>query len=156
MFGTNLVARRSKPEQIADHAWEHLVSTFNSAGDSVRGAARDTARSARRGTSHLADGAGDRVNSVRDEAWRRATAASAALAGRRPGLPWLWIIGAVGVGAAIGWAAGSSCPRRDRPRGRGSEYDRERGVRRAQPAERQCPPEQLNHALRPSGRIDPR
>jgi hypothetical protein len=108
MFGTNLVARRSKPEQIADQAWEHLLATVNSAGESVRGAARDTARSARRSTSHLAGGASNRVNSVADEAWRRATAASAALAGRRPGLPWLWIIGAVGVGATIGWAAGSS------------------------------------------------
>ncbi|MGW4461678.1 hypothetical protein [Micromonospora sp. NPDC004704] len=108
MFGTNLVARRSKPEQIADQAWQHLQATFGSAGESVRHVARDTAHSARRGTSHLADGAGDRVSSVADEAWRRATAASAALAGRRPGLPWLWIIGAAGLGAAIGWAAGSA------------------------------------------------
>jgi hypothetical protein len=108
MFGTNLMARRSRTEQIGDQAWEHLVAAVNSAGESVRGATRDTAHSARRTTSDLASGAGDRVNSVADEAWRRATAASAALAGRRPGMPWLWIIGAAGVGTAIGWAAGSA------------------------------------------------
>lgn len=108
MFGTNLMARRSRTEQIADQAWEQLQSTFSSAGDSVRDATRHTVRSARRGTTHLAGEAGDRVGAVRDEAWRRATAASAALAGRRPGLPWLWIIGAAGVGAALGWAAGSA------------------------------------------------
>ncbi|WP_121156278.1 hypothetical protein [Micromonospora pisi] len=108
MFGTNLVAHRSKPEKITDQAWAHLQSTFGSAGDSVRDAARHTAHSARRGTVHLADGASNRVSSVKDEAWRRATAASAALAGRRPGLPWLWIIGAAGIGAALGWAAGSA------------------------------------------------
>ncbi|MFK3981862.1 hypothetical protein ACI2K4_15985 [Micromonospora sp. NPDC050397] len=134
MFGTNLMARRSRTEQIADQAWEHLQSAFgsagdtvrhsvrsagdtvrdatrhtvHSAGDTVRDATRHTVHSARRGTSHLAGEAGDRVGAMRDEAWRRATAASAALAGRRPGLPWLWIIGAAGVGAALGWAAGSA------------------------------------------------
>ena len=42
MFGTNLLDRRSKPERIADQAWEHLLSAVSYAGDSVR----DTARSA--------------------------------------------------------------------------------------------------------------
>ncbi|MEK8109823.1 hypothetical protein NKG94_45990 [Micromonospora sp. M12] len=52
MFGTNLLDRRSKPERIADQAWEHLLSVVNSAGDSVR----DTARAARHNSSDLADG----------------------------------------------------------------------------------------------------
>ena len=26
MFGTNLLDRRSKPERIADQAWDHLLS----------------------------------------------------------------------------------------------------------------------------------
>ena len=112
MFGTNLLDRRSKPERIADQAWQHLVSAVSSAGDSVR----DTARSARR--SGLADGAGDLVGSAADEARRRATLAFDALAGRRPALPWTLLIGAALIGAAVGWAAGSAA------RAAGSRGDR--------------------------------
>ncbi|MBO4210761.1 hypothetical protein [Micromonospora echinofusca] len=104
MFGSNLLDRRKKTERIADQAWQQLVSAVNSAGDSLR----DTARSTGRGTSHLADEAGDRVGAAADEAWHRATRAFDALAGRRPGLPWAWLVGAAVVGAAIGWAAGSA------------------------------------------------
>lgn len=100
MSGSTTLERRSRPERIADQAWEHLVAVVNSAGDG--------ARSAGRGASQLADDAGDRIGSVADEAWQRATAAVDALAGRRPGLPWTWIIGAGLVGAAIGWAAGTA------------------------------------------------
>ncbi|MFG2100757.1 hypothetical protein ACGFJ5_09140 [Micromonospora echinaurantiaca] len=104
MFGTNLLDRRSKPERIADQAWQQLVSAVSSAGDSVR----DTARSARRGGSGLADGAGDLVGSAADEARRRASLAFDALAGRRPALPWTLLIAAALAGAAIGWAAGTA------------------------------------------------
>jgi hypothetical protein len=111
MFGTNLLERRSKPERIADQAWQHLVSAVSSAGDSVR----DTARSARRNGSGLAGEAGDLVDSASElvgsaaeEARRRAVRAFDALAGRRPALPWTLLISAALVGAAIGWAAGSA------------------------------------------------
>lgn len=104
MFGTNLLERRSKPERIADHAWHHLVSVVNSAGDNIR----DTARSARHTSVGLADDAGDLMGSAADEARRRATRAFDALAGRRPALPWALLIGAALVGAAIGWAAGTA------------------------------------------------
>lgn len=114
MFGTNLLDRRSKPERIADQAWQNLVSAVSSAGDSVR----DTARSARRSGSGLADEAGDLVGSAADEARRRATLAFDALAGRRPALPWTLLIGAALVGAAIGWAAGTAA------RAAGSRDDR--------------------------------
>ncbi|MCX4470749.1 hypothetical protein C5N14_25080 [Micromonospora sp. MW-13] len=104
MFGTELLERRSKPERIADQAWQHLVSAVSSAGDSVR----DTARSARRSGSGLADDAGDLVGSAAEEARRRAVLAFDSLAGRRPALPWALLIGAALVGAAVGWAAGSA------------------------------------------------
>ncbi|MGW4498041.1 hypothetical protein ACWENR_05395 [Micromonospora sp. NPDC004336] len=100
MFGTNLLDRRSKPERIADQAWQHLVSAVSSAGDTVR--------SARRNGSGLADEAGDLVGSAADEARRRATLAFDALAGRRPALPWALLAAAALAGAAIGWAAGTA------------------------------------------------
>ncbi|WBB67040.1 hypothetical protein [Micromonospora sp. WMMD812] len=104
MFGTNLLDRRSRPERIADQAWQHLVSAVGSAGDTVR----DTARTARRGGHRLGDEAGDLVGSTADEARRRAVLAFDALAGRRPALPWALLISAALVGAAIGWAAGTA------------------------------------------------
>ncbi|MDZ5445812.1 hypothetical protein U2F26_24290 [Micromonospora sp. 4G57] len=104
MFGSTLLDRRSRPERIADQAWQQLVSTVSSAGDSVR----DTARSARRGGSGLADDATDLVGAAAEEARRRATLAFDALAGRRPALPWALLISAALVGAALGWAAGTA------------------------------------------------
>ncbi|WP_229402540.1 hypothetical protein [Micromonospora okii] len=103
MFGTNLLERRSKPERIADQAWQHLASVVSSAGDSALG----TARTVRRNGSGLADEAGELVGSAAEEARRRAVLAFDALAGRRPALPWTLLISAALVGAAIGWAAGS-------------------------------------------------
>lgn len=111
MFGTSLLDRRSKPERIADQAWEQLVSAVHATGDTVRHTARDTARSARRGTAHLADGAGDRAGVIAGEAWERAGKAYDALAGRRPGLPWGWLVGAGLAGVAIGWAVGMASAR---------------------------------------------
>ena len=104
MFGSSLLDRRSKPERIADQAWEQLLSAVGSAGDSVR----DAARSARRNGSGLADDASDLVGSAAEEARRRATLAFDALAGRRPALPWTLLIAAALAGAAIGWAAGTA------------------------------------------------
>ena len=69
MFGTHLLDRRSKPERIADQAWEYLLS--------AAGSAKDTARSAGQRTSHVADDAssvvGSAVGSAADEAMRRAS-----------------------------------------------------------------------------------
>ncbi|MFE9692797.1 hypothetical protein [Micromonospora sp. NPDC005806] len=104
MFGTTLLDRRSKPERIADQAWEQLLSAVSSAGDSVR----DVARSARRNGSGLADDATDLVGTAADEARRRASLAVDALAGRRPALPWSMLIAAALAGAALGWAAGTA------------------------------------------------
>ncbi|MEV0430787.1 hypothetical protein ACIBPB_10550 [Micromonospora sp. NPDC049836] len=104
MFGSSLLDRRSKPERIADQAWEQLLSTVGSAGDSVR----DAARAARRNGTGLADDASDLVGSAAEEARRRATLAFDALAGRRPALPWTLLIAAALAGAAIGWAAGTA------------------------------------------------
>ncbi|WP_216592965.1 hypothetical protein [Verrucosispora sioxanthis] len=87
MFGTHLLDRRSKPERIADQAWQHLVSAVNSAGDSIR----DTARTARHSSAGLAGDAGDLVESAAEEARHRASLAFDAL-----------------VGAAVGWAAGTA------------------------------------------------
>jgi ElaB/YqjD/DUF883 family membrane-anchored ribosome-binding protein len=100
MFGTHLQDRRSKPERIADQAWEYLLS--------AAGSAKDTARSAGQRTSHVADDATSLVGSAADEAMRRATAAYDALAGRRSPTPWALIAVAGLVGAAIGWAAGNA------------------------------------------------
>ncbi|MFB9236045.1 hypothetical protein ACFFWC_10880 [Plantactinospora siamensis] len=108
MFGTNLLDRRSRTERIADQAWDHLVAAVNSAGETVRDTALDTAKTARSATAGLTDDARDRVGTVADEAWQRASLAFDALAGRRPGLPWGYLIGAGLIGAAIGWAAGTA------------------------------------------------
>ena len=114
MFGTNLLDRRSKPERIADQAWVHLPRP-SYAGDSVR----DTARSARRNSGDLADGAGDLVGSAaKEQRLARSALAFDALAGRQPALPCTLLIGAALVGAAVGWAVGSAA------RAAGSHDDR--------------------------------
>lgn len=111
MFGISQLDRRSKPERVADQAWEYLTSTVNSTGDTLRHTARDTARAARRTTSHLTDDATGRAGAVAGEARDRAVRAYDALAGHRPGLPWGWLVGIGLVGAAIGWAAGMAAAR---------------------------------------------
>jgi hypothetical protein len=104
MFGSTLLDRRSKPERIADQAWQHLISALDTAGDSVK----DAARSARRNGSGLTGDATGLVGSAADEARRRAGLAFDALAGRRPALPWTLLIAAALAGAALGWAAGTA------------------------------------------------
>jgi hypothetical protein len=51
---------------------------------------------------------GKKAGGTADEAWTRANAAAAALAGRRPGRPWGLIAGVALLGAAIGWAVANS------------------------------------------------
>lgn len=97
MIGTKWINGTNQP-RIAEQAWDQVVGAVGSAGGS--------ARSAKQRTASLADAAGSRVGSVADEARARANAAMDALAGRRPGLPWTWVVGAGLVGVAIGWAAG--------------------------------------------------
>lgn len=98
---TKLLDRRSKPERVADQAWQHLLSTVESAGASLKG----TARSAQRSTGNFADDAAGAVESVTEEARRRASLAFDALAGRRSGPNWGLLIGIGVLGAALGWAA---------------------------------------------------
>ncbi|MCW6008173.1 hypothetical protein K1W54_27040 [Micromonospora sp. CPCC 205371] len=97
MLSTPWTDRRGRAERIAAQAWDHLVSAVESAGDTARSTARSATGSAE-----------DKVGSARDEAWRRASAAFDALAGRRTHRPWMLILGAGLVGAAIGWAAGTA------------------------------------------------
>ncbi|HEX2770975.1 MAG TPA: hypothetical protein VHN18_00925 [Micromonosporaceae bacterium] len=100
MFGSSRLSRRDRAEQVGEQAWQQLVARVASAGD--------TARSATRSSTRLADNVGGRVSSVTDEALYRANAALDALAGRRPGLPWSWIAGAAMAGIAAGLAAGAA------------------------------------------------
>lgn len=67
--------------------------------------ARQTARTARR---YLVDEAGDRVNAAADEARARAVLAYDALAGRRRGLPWGWLISTGVIALALGWTLGTA------------------------------------------------
>jgi hypothetical protein len=100
MFGSSMLSRRARAEQVAEQAWQQLVERVTTAGD--------TARSATRSSARLADNVGGRMSSVTDEARYRANAALDALAGRRPGLPWSWIAGAALAGIAVGLAAAAA------------------------------------------------
>ncbi len=110
MFGTNLMDRRSRTERISDDAWDHLhdfVDSARSAGRRTAGLAGD-AGSAVTGAVGAVGGAASVVGDAADEARRRAVLAYDALAGRRMPTPWVLLIAAAAVGAAIGWAAGSA------------------------------------------------
>jgi hypothetical protein len=110
MFGTNLMDRRSRTERISDDAWEHLhgfVDSARSAGRRTAGLAGG-AGSAVTGAVGAVGGAASVVGDAADEARRRAVLAYDVLAGRRTPTPWLLLIAAAAVGAAIGWAAGSA------------------------------------------------
>lgn len=101
MFGTR--SRKSQATQVAEDAWNNLTSLVGTAGD--------TARTASRRTTDLADEAGSLVSSAADEAWSRASAAYDALAGRRQSLPWAWIAVAVVAGGVAGWLAATAAPK---------------------------------------------
>lgn len=107
MLGTK---QGTRLDEITEQAWSQLVSAVNAAGE--------TARQAKRQTSGLADQASNRIGPATDEAWSRANAAFDALAGRRAGMPWAWLIGAGAVGVALGWLAATAAraaisPRRE-------------------------------------------
>jgi len=101
MFGTQ--SRRKQAVKTAEDAWAHLISAVDSAGDAAKLAGKRTAS--------FADDASSRVSSAADEAWHRANRALDALGGKRTTPSWLWLIGAVAAGAAIGWAAATAGPR---------------------------------------------
>lgn len=94
MFGRT--SKAAKAQQLAEDAWEALVSTWDSARDR---------------TGDLVEDTQDRVGSAKDEAWRRAGAALDALAGRRPSKPWALLFAAVAAGAALGWVAAAAIGR---------------------------------------------
>ncbi|HEX5201161.1 hypothetical protein ACFQS1_26205 [Paractinoplanes rhizophilus] len=85
MFSTS-----SKAERTAEQAWEYLSSAMSSAGDTA---------------TKAASAATDKGQGWADEAWRRASAAADALAGRRPGRPWGTLLLAGLAGVAVGLAA---------------------------------------------------
>ena len=120
-----MLATKNRAERTATEAWDHLSAAMAAAGQSAREAGKQTADLA----TDLADRAGRRRSSSRkatrkltgragrksqqlarkgrdsaDEAWSRANAAAAALAGRKPGRPWGLILGVAllgGVGFTV-------------------------------------------------------
>jgi hypothetical protein len=94
MFGR--ASKTEKAQQMAEDAWDALVSTWESARDR---------------TGDLVDDTQDRVSTAKDEAWRRAGAALDALAGRRPSMPWALLFAAIAAGAAVGWVAATAIGR---------------------------------------------
>jgi hypothetical protein len=124
-----MLSSKHKAERTAAQAWDYLSSAMTAAGETakhtaemageVAGKAGDkghrlagkagrkrtkmTRKAGKKG-HHLVGSASHKA----DEAWARANAAAAALAGRRPGRPWGLIAGVALVGIAIGWAAASS------------------------------------------------
>lgn len=121
MFATN-----SKTERTATQAWDYLASAMTSAGESAKDTAGDIADKAGKKGQKLAKKANKRSQKLRtkaekrgqylgakasgaaDEAWYRANAAAAALAGRKPRRSWVLVAGAGLLGVAVGWAAASS------------------------------------------------
>ncbi|WIM97909.1 hypothetical protein ACTOB_001469 [Actinoplanes oblitus] len=107
MFAT----RKNRTERTAAEAWNHLSAAMASAGETGKDTAakvdkksRRLARKASKKGSYLAE----RASGAADEAWVRANAAAAALAGRKPGRPWGLIAGIGLLGLAAGWAAAST------------------------------------------------
>jgi hypothetical protein len=125
-----MFSHKNKSERTAAQAWDYLSSAMAAAGESAREAGRYTAdvagstaaglsdRASRTGSkladkasrksSALAGRASRKASAARTEAWARANAAANALAGRKPGMPWLTIIGFSLIGVAIGWAAATT------------------------------------------------
>jgi hypothetical protein len=101
--GRGWSGRTREAERAANAAWDELVDAL--------GQVADTARSVKRRTRDLADGAGGRVGAAAGEARWRAKATRNALAGKRATMPWLWIAGAIAAGAVVGLAAGAAARR---------------------------------------------
>jgi hypothetical protein len=101
--GRGWSGRTREAERAANAAWDELVDAL--------GQVASTARSVRRRTWDMADGAGGRVGAAAGEARWRARATRDALAGKRSPMPWLWIAGAVAAGAVAGLMAGAAARR---------------------------------------------
>ncbi|MET0416306.1 MAG: hypothetical protein ABW022_09820 [Actinoplanes sp.] len=131
-----MLASKNKAERTASQAWDYLSSAMTAAGESAKEAGKQTAgfagdladqagktgrksrklaakadkkrqklavRASKKGQQLVGNASGKA-----DEAWSRANAAAAALAGRKPRRPWGLIAGVALLGVAIGWAAASS------------------------------------------------
>ncbi|MGK5684844.1 hypothetical protein [Actinoplanes sp. URMC 104] len=116
MFST-----KSKTERTAAQAWEYLTAAMTAAGESAKDTGDKAARLAGKVSDqgHKLSDAGYRLAGKRqtlagrasgkaDVAWSRANAAAAALAGRKPAMPWGLIAGVGLLGVAIGWAVATS------------------------------------------------
>ncbi|MEN3304530.1 MAG: hypothetical protein V7603_732 [Micromonosporaceae bacterium] len=102
-MGRGWSGRTREAERAANAAWDELVDAL--------GQVAGTARSVRRRTWDMADGASGRVGAAAGEARWRAKATRDALAGKRSPMPWLWIAGAVAAGAVAGLMAGAAARR---------------------------------------------
>ena len=96
-------SRRHKAERVAEQAWDHLAAAVDAAEASTRRQYAGASRKARRQYT----GTSKKVSSGTKEARRRATAAYAALSGRRQRTRWEWLVAATLIGAAAGWVATS-------------------------------------------------
>ena len=94
MFGRT--SKTARAQEVAEDAWDALVSTWESARDRTGDIVVDTT---------------DSLGSAKDEAWRRAGNALDALAGRSPSRPWALLFAAVAAGAALGWVAATAIGR---------------------------------------------
>jgi hypothetical protein len=84
----------SKAERTAAQAWDYLSSAMADTASKAASVAGEKGH-------ELAGLAGGKA----DEAWARANAAAAALAGRKQSTPWGLVIAAGLVGAVVGYAA---------------------------------------------------
>jgi len=80
----------SKAERTAAQAWDYLSSAMAETVSKAAAVAGDKSQE---------------LGGKADEAWARANAAAAALAGRKPGRPWGLLVLAGLAGAAAGFAA---------------------------------------------------
>jgi hypothetical protein len=106
-MGSRWSGRTRDAERIAGQAWDELVSTLESGGDTAKSFARRTGRKGRRAATDLADDAGDRLRPALKESRRRAGAAMEALSGKRPPIQWELIMAGVIGGVVAGWVAGA-------------------------------------------------
>jgi hypothetical protein len=96
----------NKAEQTAAQAWDYLSSAVTNAGESASLAGKAGKKAAAK-AGDLRQELTAKAGGTADEAWARATAALAALAGRKTRRPWGLLLGAGLAGVALGWAAAS-------------------------------------------------
>jgi hypothetical protein len=113
-----MLSSKNKAERTAAQAWDYLSSAMTAAGETAKHTAemageaagkagRKRAKATRRASKKGQQLVGT-ASQKADEAWARANAAAAALAGHRPRRPWGLIAAVALTGVAIGWAAASS------------------------------------------------